>query len=163
MRSKKTNFYQVIILLSGIVYFVIGIIFFISPIYFGWIFNLDISAEWIKVIPNNEFLHLIFIMARSFSALLLSIGLSMVLPLFDPLKYRGLIYFTGVLFPALASLILIKNSFRINNGDIYLFNIIIFLFGIAFSFILLFTIISLLITKGDAKSGIEWLFTIFQT
>lgn len=148
MRSKQTNFLQGSILLAGIVYVLNGAIYYFSPLSFGWIFNLDISAEWLNVIPTNEFFYLIFTISRAYAALLFAIGISMVLPLFDPLRYRGLVYYAGVLFPFLASLVFLVSSLK---------NVSIPIVILGFTYLLIFilTLTALLVTRKSAQSGIE--------
>lgn len=148
MRSRYTNFLQVVVLLSGIVYIAIGVVFFISPIAFGWVFSVDINEDWLKEISRDTFLSSLYYLSRGFAALLFSVGLSMVLPLFEPLRYRGLIYFTGVIFPIMSSLLLVKNGISHDHA-------IITVIGIIFAIILILTAVGLVITKKDAEAGRE--------
>jgi len=96
MRSKNTNVLQAVVLVAGILYMVAGLLFFISPTTFAGMFGIPIQDDWFHQIKSDSFLAPLFFLARSFSAMLLCAGASMVLPLFDPLRYRGLMYYTGV-------------------------------------------------------------------
>lgn len=138
MRTKATNFLQGVILITGIAYIGITIIFIFSPV----------GEDWLKEIHSDPFISTIYNMATGFAALLFSLGLSMILPLFDPLRYRGLIYYTGVLFPLTASIIFLKNGISTMNDTIIIFGSILIL-------ILLLTVIALLITRKTVKSGVE--------
>lgn len=148
MRSRYTNFLQVVVLLCGIIYIAIGVVFYVSPISFGWIFSVDINEDWLREISRDTFLSSLYYLSRGFSALLFSVGLSMVLPLFEPLRYRGLIYFTGVIFPIMSSLLLMKNGISHDHT-------IITVIGLIFAVILVLTIVGLVITNKDAKAGKE--------
>lgn len=148
MRSRYTNFLQVVVLLSGIIYIAIGVVFYVSPIAFGWIFSVDINEDWLREISRDTFLSSLYYLSRGFSALLFSVGLSMVLPLFEPLRYRGLIYFTGVIFPIMSSLLLMKNGISHDHT-------VITVVGLIFAVILVLTIVGLVITNKDAKAGNE--------
>ncbi len=148
MRSKKTNFLQSVILISGLLYFIIGTFIFISPIWVGRLFKLDISSEWLNVIPNNDLFFIVYYTARGFAALVASVGAAMILPLFDPLKYRGLVYYTGAVFPFLSSLLFLTSISKTHNN-------VILVLGIIFLIIFLLTLTALLITKNIAKMGKE--------
>ncbi len=148
MRSKKTNFLQGVVLLSGLLYVIIGTLFFISPIWIGRLFKLDISSEWLNVIPNNDLFFIVYYTARGFAALVASIGAAMVLPLFDPLKYRGLVYYTGVVFPFLSSFLFLTSITKTHNN-------VILVLGAIFLILFLLTLTALLITKNIAKMGKE--------
>jgi hypothetical protein len=148
MRSRMTNYLQVIVLLSGFIYIVVGTLFFLTPISIAHIFNLDISEEWLNVIPNNELFFIVFTVSRGFAALQISTGLAMILPLFDPLRYRQLIYYTGVLFPALISA-LFTSALITNYNKVILFLLIIY---IAIGSL---TASGLYVTVKNAKNGVE--------
>ncbi|HON78610.1 MAG TPA: hypothetical protein PK544_08990 [Spirochaetota bacterium] len=148
MRSKQTNFLQGVILLAAIIYILNGALYYFSPLSFCWVFNLDISEEWLNVIPTNEFFFLVFTISRAFAALLFSIGISMVLPLFDPLRYRGLVYYSGVLFPFLASVIFLFASIKNMSVPIIIL-------GFTYFTIFALTLTAMLITRKSAQSGIE--------
>ena len=148
MRSKKTNFLQGIILLTGIIYLLTGIIFFISPLIFGRLFTINITEDWFNGIKFDTFVAPLYFMARCFAAMLFSAGLSMILPLFDPLRYRGLIYYTGILFPGMSALLLLINGIKYNHG-------ILILFGIVFLLLFIITLTGLIITQKNVKAHIE--------
>ena len=148
MRTRHTNFLQATILITGITYSLIGIVFYFSPIAFGYIFAIDINEDWLKEIPKDTFISLLYYLARGFSAMMFAAGSAMILPLFDPLRYRGLIYFTGVVFPLLALIILLTNGIILGHG-------VITVFGVFFSIVFILTALGLIVTKQEAKSGIE--------
>ncbi len=148
MRSKSTNFLQVIVLLTGIFYFIVGLIFFISPEFFVSIFSIEISDGWSKGMQYDTFIAPLFFLSRAFAAMVLCSGMAMVLPLYDPLKYRGLIYFTGILFPILSSVLLIINGIKLDY-------LLITLIGLTFFTVFLLTAVGLIITRSEAKAGIE--------
>lgn len=148
MRTKLTNILQVIVLITGIIYTLLGMLFLYSPIKFFEIFLLEIPDDWFKAVQNDTFIAPLYIMIKSFSAMILASGLAMILPLYDPLKYRGLIYFTGILFPVLSAIVLFYNGIKFEHW------ILTFL-GIIFLVILLAVVFGLIITRKEAKRGIE--------
>lgn len=148
MRSKLTNILQVIVLISGLVYILIGVLFFYSPIRFFEIFLIEVPDDWFKSIEYDTFIAPLYTLTRSFSAMIFTSGISMILPLYDPLKYRGLIYCMGIIFPIISSTILFYNGIK---SDHWILNV----FGIIFSGILLATTLGLIITHKEAKAGIE--------
>ncbi len=148
MRSKATNILQTAVLFSGIVYIAIGLLFFISPLLFGRIFSIQLTDDWFKGIQYDTFLAPLFFLSRGFAAMLFSVGLSMVLPLYDPLKYRGLIYFTGIIFPVTSSSLLLYYGIDLDYW-------IITSTGLVFLAILAVTTFGLIITKTEADSGTE--------
>jgi hypothetical protein len=148
MRSRLTNILQVIVIITGIIYILIGAFFFYSPIRFFEIFSIEVPDDWFKSIEYDTFIAPLYIIAKSFSAMIFTSGISMILPLYDPLKYRGLIYCMGIIFP------LISSSLLLNNGINFDHWILIF-FGIVFLIILLATICGLIITFKESKAGIE--------
>ncbi|MDY6967796.1 MAG: hypothetical protein SVR08_03945 [Spirochaetota bacterium] len=148
MRSKATNILQLIIIITGVFYIITGIFFFISPLVFGRFFSINITDDWFESIKYEAFIAPLFFLSRGFASILFSVGLSMILPLFDPLRYRGLIYFTGIVFPVMSSYLLLTNG-------IILGHFVLTLFGLFYLFILVITVIGLMITRKDAKEGIE--------
>ena len=148
MRSKATNILQLIIIITGVFYIITGIFFFISPLVFGRFFSINITDDWFESIKYEAFIAPLFFLSRGFASVLFSVGLSMILPLFDPLRYRGLIYFTGIVFPVMSSYLLLTNG-------IILGHFVLTLFGLFYLFILVITVIGLMITRKDAKEGIE--------
>jgi hypothetical protein len=148
MRTKLTNILQVIILITGIIYVLAGAFFFYSPVKFFQIFSIEVPDDWFKSIEYDTFVAPLYILARSFSAMLFTAGLAMILPLYDPLKYRGLIYFTGIVFPLISAVILLYNGYAFDHW-------ILTCFGIGFVVIFLATLWGLIITLKEAKAGIE--------
>ena len=168
MRSRSTNILQGSILFSGIVYILIGIIFFITPLTFLQLFNENFNLNWLE---TYDLVAPLYFIMRGFAAILFTSGLAMILPLFDPLRYRGLIYYNGVLFPFLASIIFIINGifpiftrtqpdteaaqsfFTIlqNQGG----SLILFIFAILFTVIFSLNLIGIIITMKQSKQGVE--------
>lgn len=136
------------ILFTGFVYVLTGGLFALSPHLFGNIFSLEINEDWFKEIPKDAFMFMVLTLSRSTACLLLSTGLSMILPLFDPLKYRGMVYYTGVLFPLLSAVMFTVNYFTNPLGAMVLY-------AVLFWMIFLFTAAALWITRGTVKSGVE--------
>ena len=165
MRSKKTNALQVAVLFVGILYIIVGVAFYYSPL---WVFKLagiQQTDSWYELTKDSELIAPMYHMLRAFAALLFTAGLTMIMPLFDPLKYRLLIYFNGVIFPFMAGIMLVKTGlslgYRINKDSgkqffewAYIHKSMIVL-GVIFSSIFLISLITLLITKKDAKEGKE--------
>ena len=148
MRTHSTNFLQSVVLISGLIYLFLGILFFASPFYFAKMLGVQTSDEWLSQIKIDEFLILIYAMARGLSALLIVVGLSMVMPVFDPLKYRLMIYLNGVVFP------LISASFLTYFGFTYEY-VTPKIIGGALLVIFVIHMIALLLTKDNARKGIE--------
>jgi len=76
------------------------------------------------------------------------------------LKYRGIAYMNGVFFPLLSSIILLKNGLFIGvkkdvsmQGDYMHLPIVIF--GSILSAVCIIVLLTLLITRKDAKEGKE--------
>lgn len=160
MRSAKTNAFQVAVLISGVMYILIGFAFIISPITIFQFFAENVSENWFDLVRDHELVAPLYFTVKAFGVLLLSSGLLMIMPLFDPLKYRGIAYMNGVFFPFLAAIILLKNGFFIGvkredtlQGN-YM-HVPIVIFGIILSVIFVIVLITLLITRKDAKEGIE--------
>lgn len=148
MRNKLTNVLQIAVLITGLFYVTVGIFYYISPASFGKIVGLKIHSDWIAHINIDEFNFMLFIFSRGLSLLLFSTGLSMVLPLFDPLKYRGLIYVTCVIFPGIVS------GHFLYYGIMNKYNSIKIL-GAIFLFIFVYSLITLVLTQRNANKGIE--------
>ncbi len=160
MRSAKTNAFQVAVLISGILYIFIGMAFIISPITIFQFFAENVSENWIDLVRDHELVAPLYFTVKSFGVLLLSSGLLMIMPLFDPLKYRGIAYLNGVLFPFISAVILFKNGLFIGvkredsiQGN-YM-HVPIVIFGIILSVIFIIVLSTLLITRKDAKEGKE--------
>lgn len=148
MRNRRTNFLQIIVLITGLVYIFIGMFYFISPATFAKILQLRVNQDWLNNVHLDEFLFMIYTFSRIVAVILLTSGLGMILPLFDPLKYRGLIYCNGVIFQ------LISASYLLFAGITRDYQTILAV-GILLALLFIMTIIGLLITKSDANSGIE--------
>jgi hypothetical protein len=148
MRTRKTNFLQIVLIITALFYIVSGAGFFITPYYFGKVFTMQISEEWLNQIRLDAFLVMINMIARVLSALLVVVGMSMIMPIFDPLKYRLMIYMYGVIFPFAGM------AFYFYNGIVE--NIISArIFGLFYAVIFVFHVSALFLTKEDAKKGIE--------
>jgi len=161
LRSAKTNALQSTVLISGIIYIIIGIAFMISPITIFKLFLGDIPEDWVNLVGNNESLIAsLYYMARVFGVLLLSSGFLMIMPLFDPLKYRGIIYLNGAFFPLISAIILLKNGFfidvksdKVMKGDFM--HVPIVIIGSVLFVIFIMVFITLMITRKDTKEGRE--------
>jgi len=161
LRSAKTNALQMAVLISGAIYIIIGLAFMISPIIVFKLFLGDIPEDWINLVGNNESLIAsLYYMARVFGVLILSAGFLMIMPLFDPLKYRGIVYLNGAFFPFVSAIILLKNGLFIDaksddaiKGDFM--HVPIVILGIVLSVIFIMVMVTLLITRKDAKEGRE--------
>ncbi len=148
MRSRKTNFLQAVVLLTGVLYILSGGIFSLSPHLFADIFSIDINEDWFKEIPREPFMFMMIAISRSFGLLLFTMGIAMVLPLFDPLRYRGLVYFTGILFPSGAAFLCAISCLTNPLGVLIIYASLFVLIAVA-------TIAGLFITKGTVKTGVE--------
>jgi hypothetical protein len=148
MRTRLTNILQVIVLLTGIVYIAIGAVFYYSPIKFAEIFLIDVTEDWVRAIQSDTFIAPLYFFARCFAAMIFTTGLAMILPLYDPLKYRGLIYYLGIIFPVISFITLLYNGIKYDHW-------ILIIFGFVFLFILAATLTGLIITRKEAKAGIE--------
>jgi len=171
MRTKSTNLLQAVVLFSGISYVLIGILFYISPLMVLQFFVDNVSESWIDLVRENELVAPLYYIARGFAALLFSAGLSMVMPLFDPLKYRGMIYYNGVIFPFMSALLLMKNSvffiFFNKQPDAesasgilslisrYHGHMVVLILGIIFTLIFTLSAIGLGVTRKQARAGVE--------
>ncbi|HSV95580.1 MAG TPA: hypothetical protein VLM75_01460 [Spirochaetota bacterium] len=148
MRSKLTNILQVVILVSGVLYITAGIAFYLSPLFLGSLLGLPLAEDWFNQIKYDAFVAPLYFVTRGFAAMVFAAGASMVLPLFDPLRYRGLVYFTGILFPLMASWVLIKNGLEYQHP-------LAVALGVMFSVVLVVTAAALAITRKFARSGEE--------
>jgi hypothetical protein len=146
MRSKATNALQSVVLLTGVVYLVLGFSLFVSPYRIMKMFSsssagkaaavvdysggsvaphqLDVpeltEEDWLKQTVNDDIISPLYYLFRIFAAFLMIGGIAMVMPLFDPLRYRGLIYYNGLVFPLLAliSLLLFIRAQKSINEEI---------------------------------------------
>ncbi|HPJ35029.1 MAG TPA: hypothetical protein PK358_09360 [Spirochaetota bacterium] len=164
MRSKKTNALQFTVLIAGIIYIVIGAAFFFAPMSVLQLFADNVSENWIDLVRDHELVAPLYYMVSAYSVLLVTSGILMIMPLFDPLKYRGIVYFNGVIFPFISSIILIKNGFFVKTrgdglqqalvqGD-YTHKLIVII-GVVLAFIFIACTATLFITAKDAKEGRE--------
>ncbi len=154
---------QVAVLISGIIYMIIGITYYFSPMIILKIFVENVSENWFDLVRDHELIAPLYYTVRAFAATLFAAGVLMIMPLFDPLKYRGIVYVNGVLFPFMASLVLIKNGLFLkvkqleNSGNVqgdYSHTLVIIL-GSVLALIFLANLIMLFVTKADAKAGVE--------
>ncbi|MBN2400872.1 MAG: hypothetical protein JXN64_00585 [Spirochaetes bacterium] len=148
MRTRLTNILQVIVLIAGIIYILIGVVFYYSPINFFKFFSVEVPDDWFKSIEYDTFVAPLYILIKGFSAMIFTSGMSMILPLYDPLRYRGLIYYMGIIFPLFSGVMLLYSGFKLDH-------LILTSLGAVFFFILLSTAIALIITRKEAKAGIE--------
>ncbi len=148
MRNRLTNYLQIIVILTGIVYILTGLIFAISPIRFVNFFSIEITEEWLKAAQYDTFIIPLYFLARCFSIMIMTFGLAMILPLYDPLKYRGLIYFSGVVYPVLSLIFLLFNGLKYDNW-------ILIIYGLVSAGILILNLSALILTQAKAKAGIE--------
>lgn len=165
MRSRNTNILQCAILLTGIIYIIYGILFYISPLTIIELFSQSVSDNWLDMVHDHDFVGPMYYLLKAFSALLFSTGCAMILPLFDPLRYRGLIYFTNILFPLMAFVLLAKNTI----GQVLKYwelagrqgsteqewPILIIIFCVSFLIIFVATWFGLKITSKNTKEGLE--------
>jgi len=163
MRSRATNVLQTVILITGSAYILIGIFFYISPLSVLELFTEHQPENWIDLVSDNSLVAPLYFITRAFSALLFASGISMVLPLFDPLKYRILVYFNGVIFPLFITILFLANlssgkvigTVLTEEGQRGFFHKIIFILGIIFIVILLLSMVSLTLTHKQAREGKE--------
>ncbi len=193
MRSKSTNVLQGVVLVTGIIYIIMGFSFYVSPYRVFKLFSTsgeikttveagesagesgksDDSAElssddWLKQIVNDEILSPLYYVFRIFAALLMISGIAMVMPLFDPLRYRGLVYYNGLIFPfisALSTFLFLHSQKSINmeiaadsgKGAVIwqVGHLVMTTLGIVFTVIFVLTVIGLVITRKQAREGRE--------
>ncbi|HOT47140.1 MAG TPA: hypothetical protein PLM53_16485 [Spirochaetota bacterium] len=193
MRSKSTNVLQGIVLLTGIVYIVVGFSFYVSPYRVFRLFSSNVetrtaesaadyegrsvkteegadlsSEEWLKQIVNDEIISPLYYVFRVFAALLLVSGVAMIMPLFDPLRYRGLVYYNGLIYPfisAISMFLFIRSQKTINtqiaadagNGAVawQVGHMVMTSLAILFTLLFILTALGLLITRKQAREGKE--------
>lgn len=124
MRTIRTNILQVIIIIIGLLYIITGAVFYYSPVKFMEIFSIEVNEDWFKGIQYDTFIAPLYYLARGFAAMIITAGLSMILPLYDPLRYRGLIYYLGIVFPVLSSIMLLYSGIKSDHWIITLFGVI---------------------------------------
>jgi len=180
VRSKKTNFFQIAVLITGAIFILLGIAFSTSPVATFKIFNENISAKWNKssgnefvsddvirnfnydsndLIRDDEFVAPLYLIARAFGILLIFTGFLMILPIFDPLKYRIIAYSNGVFFPFISSIIFLKNGLFIGvkkegASENYI-HLLIVILGIIFIVLSFMVFSALMLTRKDALEGKE--------
>ncbi len=148
MRSRSTNVLQGIILLTGLVYMITGILFALSPQLFGTLFGVQVTVDWYESIKFDTFIAPLYHFSRAFAVMVAVTGFAMILPLFDPLRYRGLVYCTGVIFPLVSSLLLLVNGLKYQHT-------ILVAMGSVFGILCILTLAGLMMTHGKAKMGEE--------
>ncbi|HNR89482.1 MAG TPA: hypothetical protein PKM65_14160 [Spirochaetota bacterium] len=146
MRSRATNLLQAAALFAGIVYLVVGSLFYLSPILFSRICGMDVGEDWLTEIPKDPLMSTLYYMATAFASLLGVTGASMVLPLFDPEKYRVLMYFTGAIFPGFAAVTLLRNGIRLGHP-------LLIVFGGVFLAICVVTVLGIAATRHAGRPG----------
>ncbi len=171
MRSRATNILQIFILLTGIIYIFIGVFFFISPVYVLKFFAQNVSENWFDLVRDHELVAPLYYIVRGFAALLFSSGAAMILPLFDPLRYRGLVYYNGIVFPFFACVIFLKKGLFLFLSNTQVSDAqgkvipatlgaetahtVILILGIVFLVIFLLNAAGLILTKKLAHEGVE--------
>ena len=133
------------VLLTGLLFIVMGLFFYVSPFRVFKIFSpgaearsaavvqgsgdavsgaLDEGEEltqdnWLKQIINDDIISPLYYVFRALAVLLIVSGAAMIMPLFDPLRYRGLVYYNGLVFPLFFSIsmfIFMRVQKSINSG-----------------------------------------------
>lgn len=148
MRSKATNILQFGVLLTGILYVTIGLLYGFNPILFANIFGIEVNPDWYNLIKYESFTSPLYHFSRVFALLMAVTGLSMILPLFDPLKYRGMIYYNGILFPLVAVPVLLVNGLTLDHPILTICGVLLFV-------LFFFVGFGLMITRRQAKMGQE--------
>jgi hypothetical protein len=148
VRSRKTNFLQINVLITGLIYIVFGCVFFFSPSLFGKFIFVQTNEEWINQMKLDAFLVMIHIIAKVLSSLLVVVGVSMIMPLFDPLKYRLMIYLNCAIFPLISAVVTLYFGFFEGYVSARIL-------GMFFAIIFVFQACALFLTKEDARKGIE--------
>ena len=166
MRSKRTNVFQVIIIITAVIYILIGMFYYINPLIFFRLFAENVSENWFELVRDNDLVGPLYTILRSFAALLFTSGLLQVMPLFDPRKYRMLVYFNGVFFPFLAFIIFTSHTIYTltrhrgvaalgENSGLPSSHVMISVMSVIFVFIIAINLAGLMITKKEAAAGIE--------
>lgn len=144
-RTPAINVQQLIALLTGILYGTIGAVFFLSPIFLMRFLNMNVNNEWASQMRYDNFLALIYLAARLLSGLLFFTGTSMILPLYDPIRYRELIYFNGIFFPVFATLFFLKKVLDYGMSELTVFTLF-------FAIIAVMNAIGLYITRQHTRN-----------
>ena len=171
MRSRATNILQVIVLVTGVIYLALGSFLYFSPLQVIMFFAENVSENWFELVKDHELVAPLFFITRGFAAMVITAGASMIMPLFDPLRYRGLIYYNGLLFPLLAAVIFVKNGLFILMTGGHLLSAreesiasevgaqgahtIVVVLGVVFLLIFIINLTGLLLTKRLASEGVE--------
>ncbi len=163
MRSKATNILQVFIIITGVTYIICGLAFYFSPTKILQIFAENVPDTWLDQVRSDEMLAPMYIILQAFSAMVFTSGLAMIMPLFDPVKYRGLVYYNGLVFPFLSSILLLKTSISAfftkvpeaeNAEGVYAANhvhTLIIILGVTFAVIFMINLSGLILTKKFSK------------
>jgi len=163
MRSKATNILQVFVIVTGVVYIICGLAFYFSPTKILQIFAENIPDTWLEQVKSDELLAPMYLLLQAYAAMVFTAGIAMIMPLFDPVKYRGLIYYNGLIFPLLSSFLLLKQSIsaffskapEVDNAEaVYAANhvhTLILILGIAFAVIFIINLAGLILTKKSSK------------
>ncbi len=117
MRSRQTNFLQVTVLIAGIMYIIIGLFFYFSPITVMKLFAVNVSENWLDLVRDNELVAPIYYTLRAMAALMVTAGAANIMPLFEPERYRGLIYYNNLMFPALSLIIFLRYTLGVLFSD----------------------------------------------
>ncbi len=187
MRSRNTNILQTVILITGLVYIILGITLYASPLTIIKAFagnsaetitsgmagntagniSENLSENWLDLVQDNEIIGPLYFMLKCLAAVLFTTGLSQVMPLFDPLKYRSLIYFQGILFPFMSAVLLIKQSVSAlirqkeaeaiakSAMEVQFSHTIIIMLAVIFTVIFILTVAGLAVTRKEAREGRE--------
>ncbi|MDA3899529.1 MAG: hypothetical protein PF637_03305 [Spirochaetes bacterium] len=114
MRNGLINLLQVFVLLTGLVYIAMGGLYIIKPDLFCSVFQIPLNTEWANQIRIDDYLMLLYLLSKSFSIIIVFVGCTMILPLYDPERYRELIYFNGVFLPVVLLIYMTKHFFTSN-------------------------------------------------
>jgi hypothetical protein len=127
----------------------------------------NLSENWLDLVQDNEIIGPLYFMLKCLAAVLFTTGLSQVMPLFDPLKYRSLIYFQGILFPFMSAVLLIKQSVSAlirqkeaeaiakSAMEVQFSHTIIIMLAVIFTVIFILTVAGLAVTRKEAREGRE--------
>ena len=191
MRTRMTNMLQVVVMLAGVVYLAMGLAFLISPYRTLKVFTFhggpsgsaspnsyaggdsrsieatDLSTdEWLKQIVNDEIISPLYYLFRVFALLMAVCGLSLIMPLFDPLRYRGLIYSVCLIFPLIATIssvvfIVGQESMRtelsLSHGQSHIWggHPVMTVVTAVFALISLCSAVALMLTRKQSREGKE--------
>jgi hypothetical protein len=148
MRNVRTNVLQIAVLAAGIIYCAFGALYFIAPQLVMRILPIEMGEDPFNQIRLDELLGTIYAISRALAGLLFFAGASMVMPLFDPLKYRVMAYFFGFFFPAVAAAHMTYAGFISRTKSAWLL-------AAVFGFLALLNLAGLLLTRGNASRGVE--------